>query len=283
MFTGTAIMQLVERGKPRLDDRAATHLSWLASNVTLRQLLDHAGGPIRDGLEADSWRVEQRFSDVATLRALPPDASILPPNMTFKYSNVGYALLGQHRPRARGRGARPLCDRVYGPISRRAASTGQAERYGLGVIAERIGKARPSATAAASRAKSTRTRFDPVDRLVVLVLSNANGDDGQAAPLAAQIVRIVDFAQRYPGGSNADLTRYTGRFASVAGAAFGGKLFGLGAASENPTKSVSELEVVEADQLRIASSNGFSPALRDRDALASTRQLSGPRRGSGEL
>src|SRR5215475_9334205 len=52
MFTATAIMQLVEQDKLRLDDRAAAYLSWLDSDVTLRQLLNHAGGVIRDGVNA---------------------------------------------------------------------------------------------------------------------------------------------------------------------------------------------------------------------------------------
>src|SRR5215471_984914 len=95
MFTATAILQLVEQGKLRLDDRAGAYLSWLDSAVTLRQLLNHAGGVIRDGRDADFWRVEQPFPDVAALRALAPDAGILPPNTTFKYSNVGFGLLGQ--------------------------------------------------------------------------------------------------------------------------------------------------------------------------------------------
>src|SRR5579871_187287 len=95
MFTATAIMQLVEQGKLRLDNRAAAYISWLNSDVTLRQLLNHAAGVIRDGLDADFWRVEQPFPDVTTLRALAPDASVLPPNTTFKYSNIGYGLLGQ--------------------------------------------------------------------------------------------------------------------------------------------------------------------------------------------
>src|SRR5690349_20803307 len=95
MFTATAIMQLVEQGKLRLDDRAAAYVSWLNSDATLRQLLNHAGGVIRDGLDADFWRVEQPFPDVEMLRALAPDAGILPPNTAFKYSNIGFGLLGQ--------------------------------------------------------------------------------------------------------------------------------------------------------------------------------------------
>src|SRR5262249_31924115 len=88
MFTATAIMQLVERGKLRLDDRAGAYLNWLDSDVTLRQLLNHAGGVIRDGVDADFWRVEQPFPDVDTLRGLGAEATVLPTNSSFKYSNV---------------------------------------------------------------------------------------------------------------------------------------------------------------------------------------------------
>src|SRR5690349_13054934 len=37
--TATAIMQLVEQDRLRLDDRASTTLPWLTSEVTVRQLL----------------------------------------------------------------------------------------------------------------------------------------------------------------------------------------------------------------------------------------------------
>src|ERR1700694_3528796 len=36
MFTATAIMQLVEQGRLRLDDRAAVCLPWLSAEVTIR-------------------------------------------------------------------------------------------------------------------------------------------------------------------------------------------------------------------------------------------------------
>ncbi len=359
MFTATAIMQLVEQGKLRLDDRAAAYLSWFNSDVTLRQLLNHAGGVIRDGIDADFWRVEQPFPDVAMLRALAPDASILPPNTTFKYSNIGYGLLGQVIEATSGvpfngyvqeHIIRPLGLASTGPeltpdvldrcvtgytgnllgVPRRgvpsidtralSAATGfystaedlcrfaaahwlgdetlltdaskremqhpawtveQAEeRYGLGVIAERIGDRETVGHSGGFPGQSTRTLFDPTDQLAVVVLSNTSGENGQAGPLAAQIVRIVDFAQRHAGGSSADLARYTGRFANVAGAldivAFGGKLFGLSPASDNPTKLVGELEVVDADRLRIAKDGGFAhpgECVRyERDAAGTTRR-----------
>jgi CubicO group peptidase (beta-lactamase class C family) len=360
MFTATAIMQLVEQGKLRLDDRAATYVSWLNSDVTVRQLLNHAGGVIRDGLDADFWRVEQPFPDIDTLRALAPDVSILPPNTTFKYSNIGFGLLGQvieavsgapynqyvqeHIVRRLGlvstgpdlvtdvfdrcvtgytgkvlgvprRGVPSIDTRALSPATgfystaedlcrfaaahwpgdktlltdaskremQHAAWTVEQsdERYGLGFIAERIGERDTLGHSGGFPGQSTRTLFDPVDQLVVVVLSNTSAEDGRAGPLAAQVVRFIDFAQRHPGGSSADLARYTGRFANVGGAmdiaAFGGKLFGLAPESDNPSKFVWELEVVDADRLRISRCGGFAYpgefVRYERDAAGNTQRV----------
>ncbi|MBV9173779.1 MAG: serine hydrolase [Chloroflexi bacterium] len=93
-FTATAIMQLVQDGRVRLDDRLAAHLSWLStSDATIRQTLNHASGVIRDGLDADFWRVEHDFPGLEQLRE-SASRQILEPNTLFKYSNIGYALLG---------------------------------------------------------------------------------------------------------------------------------------------------------------------------------------------
>ena len=57
-----------------------------------------------------------------------------------------------------------------------------------------------------------------------------------------------------PGGSNADLARYAGRFANVGGVldivAFGDRLFGLAPESDNPSKFAREFEIFDPDHLR---------------------------------
>jgi CubicO group peptidase (beta-lactamase class C family) len=360
MFTATAIMQLVEQGKLRLDDRAAAYVSWLNSNVTLRELLNHAGGVIRDGLDADFWRVERPFPDVATLQALAPDANVLPANMTFKYSNIGFGLLGlvieavsgvpynqyvqAHIVEALGLGstgpelvvdvldrcvtgytgkvlgvprrgvpsidtralspatgfystAEDLCrfvaahwlgdetllsDAAKREMQHAAWTVEQAqERYGLGFIAERIDERDTVGHSGGFPGQLTRTLFDPTDQLVVVVLSNTSSEEGRAGPLAAQIVRFIDFAQRYPGGSSDDLARYTGRFANVGGAidivAFGGKLFGLAPDADDPSRFAWELDVVDPDRLRITKCSGFGYPGEliqyERDAAGDTHRL----------
>ena len=97
-FTATAILQLAERGRLRLDDRLETWLGWMAGSPladrTLRELLAHGAGVIRDGGEADFWQLRRPFPDEAELREAARAAEVLPANERFKYSNVGYALLG---------------------------------------------------------------------------------------------------------------------------------------------------------------------------------------------
>ncbi len=99
-FTATAIMRLVEQGKLRLDDPLGSHLTWLEdvppiATATIRQVLNHAAGIVRDGSTADYWQLEGDFPRLEQLERLTlADGAILPPNEAFKYSNIGYGLLG---------------------------------------------------------------------------------------------------------------------------------------------------------------------------------------------
>lgn len=95
-FTATAIMQLAERGALRLDDPLGQWVPELAdvpvAGVTIRELLSHAGGLTRDGDAADHWQLDHPFPDAAGLLAIA--SGVLGRNERFKYSNVGYSLLG---------------------------------------------------------------------------------------------------------------------------------------------------------------------------------------------
>jgi CubicO group peptidase (beta-lactamase class C family) len=98
-FTATAIMQLVEQGTVRLDDTVVRWVPEVASSsiaaVTVRELLSHAGGVVRDGWDGDFWQLWRTFPDrTELLRVANDDAAVLPRNERFKYSNVGYSLLG---------------------------------------------------------------------------------------------------------------------------------------------------------------------------------------------
>jgi CubicO group peptidase (beta-lactamase class C family) len=101
-FTGTAVMQLVEQQRLRLDDTAGQWVPSLVTggsrlaSVTVRDLLSHSGGIFRDSDDGDFWQLDGGFPDRERLMdALAnPDAAVVPPNERFKYSNIGYGLLG---------------------------------------------------------------------------------------------------------------------------------------------------------------------------------------------
>lgn len=102
-FTATAIMQLQEKGLLRIDDPVVQYLPWLKKHsdkwwgeVTIRQLLSHSAGVIRDGEDSRYWQVERPFPKIASLReAILETPLCIEPNTRLKYSNYGYALLGE--------------------------------------------------------------------------------------------------------------------------------------------------------------------------------------------
>lgn len=101
-FTATAIMQLQEQGLLRIDDPVVSYVPWLKKHkddrwqkVTVRQLLSHSAGVIRDGSDAGYWGLHRPFpDDVQLQRALLEVDLIQEPNTKLKYSNYGYSLLG---------------------------------------------------------------------------------------------------------------------------------------------------------------------------------------------
>jgi CubicO group peptidase (beta-lactamase class C family) len=367
-FTATAVMQLVEQGRVRLDDRASRTLPWLQSEVTIRQLLNHAGGIIRDGRDADFWQLDRPFPDQGELCSMARDGGVLQPNESFKYSNIGFGLLGliiqeatgtpynsyveEHIVRRldlrnTGPEAHPsVADRLVTGYTRArfgvprqaipamidtralSAATGfyataedlsayatahclgdtrlltdaskremqhaywtidQAEEgYGLGFSVGKIGSRQMIGHGGGFPGQSTRTVFDPVDQLVVVVFSNTNASDGLAAPLAATIVKIIDHALFCADQASASVPvdRFTGRFASRWGVTdivnFGSSLKALSPEAENPVDRVTDLEVIDENTLRIASTNGYgSPGETVRYERDANGQITRIRFGGG--
>ena len=98
-FTATAIMQLVEQGALRLDDTGGQWLDFLngtpIATVTIREMLSHASGIVRDGWDGDFWQLAFPFPDIERLQRISVDAAkVLDRNEQFKYSNIAYSLLG---------------------------------------------------------------------------------------------------------------------------------------------------------------------------------------------
>ena len=101
-FTAVALMQLQEAEKLRIDDVVVKYLPWLRDHtdtrwqeVTLRQLMSHSAGVLRDGLDSDYWDLRRPFPKTDELKAAILAADLVfEPNVQMKYSNYGYALLG---------------------------------------------------------------------------------------------------------------------------------------------------------------------------------------------
>ena len=162
------------------------------------------------------------------------------------------------------------------------------DRYGLGFSVQQIGERRLVGHGGGFPGQSSRTLIDPADQLVVVVLSNTSAPDGLAAPIATQIISIIDFAQdrarRGDATSNGSLDRYVGRFASIGGVvdvvAFGSSLVALWPEADSPVRIATELEVIEGDRLRVAKTGGYGSAgelvryERDRDGTV-TRLIVG--------
>lgn len=101
MFTATAIFVLAEQGLLHVDDPVVKYVDWFRSDadpdlerVTVRQLLCHGAGLTRDSADARFWD-EHDFPTDKELREVVSGAKLVfPSNTRFKYSNIGYGVLG---------------------------------------------------------------------------------------------------------------------------------------------------------------------------------------------
>jgi len=101
-FTATAILQLRDGGKLRLDDPVVTFLPWFNIQqrysdqppITIRQLLTHTSGLPR---EADfPYWTDHIFPTMDQIKAtLATQETIYPPATQIKYSNLGLSLAGE--------------------------------------------------------------------------------------------------------------------------------------------------------------------------------------------
>ena len=98
-FTTVMVMQLVESGELRLDDAVGDLVPELdgsgAAGLTVRELLGHQAGIIRDSSDGDFWQHHKPFLDRdQVLECVRTEGIVFEPNEHFKYTNIGYSLLG---------------------------------------------------------------------------------------------------------------------------------------------------------------------------------------------
>ncbi|HEV2677712.1 MAG TPA: serine hydrolase domain-containing protein [Aliidongia sp.] len=100
LFTAVAIMQLRDAGLLNLDDPVQLHLTTFRlagvphPTVTIRELLLQLGGLPREPL-GTSWQERVMPSRDQLMADLDHQEPAIPPETQWKYSNLGYAILGQ--------------------------------------------------------------------------------------------------------------------------------------------------------------------------------------------
>jgi len=101
IVTTTAVMQLVEQGKVRLNDPVAKYLPEFAQNgkedITVRQLVTHYSGLAPDLDLKTAWEGKQTAYGMA-MAETPVD----PPGSKFSYSDINFIVLGELVERVSG-------------------------------------------------------------------------------------------------------------------------------------------------------------------------------------
>ncbi len=114
--TTTAVMQLVEQGKVRLNDPVAKYLPEFAQNgkddVTIRQLLTHYSGLAPDLDLKTPWEGKDTAYRMAFAET-PQD----PPGSRFSYSDINFIVLGALVERVSGESLDEYCERhIFVPL-----------------------------------------------------------------------------------------------------------------------------------------------------------------------
>jgi CubicO group peptidase (beta-lactamase class C family) len=178
-FTATAVLQLVEQGKVRLDDKAAMHVTEIVGTPlgerTVRDLLSHAGGITRDSAEADFWQLDTPFPDREhLLRVLKePGSAVLPENDRFKYSNIGYGLLGL------------VIEAASGTTYNSYVQTAIVDKLGLTGLGPELDSNRSSEYAVGYSSLSYADTRVPIEHVDTRALASATGFYGNAGDLVS--------------------------------------------------------------------------------------------------
>jgi CubicO group peptidase (beta-lactamase class C family) len=122
-ITAVAVLQLVEAGKVGLDDPLDRHVDVnpYGSAITIRQVIAHLSGipnpiPLRWVHPAGEHAAfDEHAALAAVLRSHPKPA--FPPGAKYRYSNIGYWLLGEVVARASGQAFEAyVADRILRPL-----------------------------------------------------------------------------------------------------------------------------------------------------------------------
>lgn len=116
-FCAAAIMQLRDAGGLSLDDPVGRHIEESPhEGPTIRGLLSHTSGLQREP-PGEIWETLKPPTREELLAQLPETEMVLAPGLTFHYSNLAYALLGEIVRRVTGGGFEEYVDeRIFRPL-----------------------------------------------------------------------------------------------------------------------------------------------------------------------
>ena len=144
LFTATAVMQLREQGKLRLDDPVSRYLPWFQVKaadpddppITIEELLTHSSGLPR---EAGSHWTTFDFPTTEELRGLMAERQApFSPDVRWKYSNLAYSVAGMVIEAVSGqRWADYVQQHIYAPLGMTSSSV-DADVPGLAVGYSRL-------------------------------------------------------------------------------------------------------------------------------------------------
>jgi CubicO group peptidase (beta-lactamase class C family) len=121
-FIAAGILLLADEGKLSLDDSVRKFLTdapeaW--EGVTIRQLLSHTGGLIREGPGFNSFRVQPDIDVVRSAYAAPVEFK---PGEKWQYSNIAYFAAGEIISRVSGTTWEAfLSQRIFQPLAMKAS------------------------------------------------------------------------------------------------------------------------------------------------------------------
>ncbi len=132
LFTATAVMQLREQGKLRLDDPVSKYLPWFQVKtadsddppITIEELLTHSSGLPR---EAGSHWTTFEFPTTEQLRGLMAERQApFSPEVRWKYSNLAFSIAGMVIEAVSGqKWADYVQQNIYKPLGMTSSSVDQ--------------------------------------------------------------------------------------------------------------------------------------------------------------
>lgn len=129
LFTATAIMQLREQGKLRLDDPVSKYLPWFTVKpagdddgpITIEQLLTHSSGLPREA--GDHWSSNDFPTADEVKQLMSGRQAAFPPATRWKYSNLAYTVAGMVVEAVSGQSwAAYLQANIFDPLGMTASS-----------------------------------------------------------------------------------------------------------------------------------------------------------------